>query len=83
MSKFSGIETVNVKDILPVTTDLESLKKNFTTLLSRVVPKYIPYFRKHVDAKAILQHIQCKYLKEMSQKSEVVRALYSVYDFHH
>ena len=57
VSKFSGIETVNVKDILSVTTDLESLKKNVTTLLSRVVRKYMPYFRKHADAKAILQHI--------------------------
>ena len=47
--------------------------------MSRVVRKYMPYFRKHVDAKAIPQHRQLKYSKEMSQKSKVVKALYILF----
>jgi len=39
----------------------------------------MPYFRKHVVAKAIPQHRQLKYSKEMSQKSKVVKALYILF----
>ena len=80
--RFLGIESINLKDILPASSDLISLKKNVTTLLSRIVRKHMPYFRKHIEAKAIPQHIQHKYSKEMSQRSEVVRhCCYICYHF--
>ena len=40
------LKTANVKDVLPTEADTTSLKKNFATLASKIVRKYMPYFKK-------------------------------------
>ena len=72
VSQVPDVSSVNVKDVLPSNQDLEALKDNITVLVCRTTCKYLTFFRKHIDSKAVPQHIIHKYSTEMSLKSEVV-----------
>ena len=56
--------------LLPTAIDDKSIQRNFTILISRVLSKHFPFFKKF--AAGIPKHIKHKYYKEMSKKSEVV-----------
>ena len=62
---------INVYDILPNGDDYKSLKGHFSTLVSRMIVEYLPFFAD--DFKDLTpRHISHKYSKEMSMKSHVV-----------
>ena len=62
---------VNLYDVLPTSNDYESLKKDFTILISRMIIDYLPFFSK--DFKNLVKrHIPHKYSREMCKKSKVV-----------
>ena len=62
---------VNIFDVLPNAQDYTSLKASFTTLVSRLIVKYLTFFSK--DYKPLTcNHIPHKYSKEMSIKSDIV-----------
>ena len=67
------ISSMNMEDILPQEDDVNKLKENLIVLVSRKIRKYMPFFRKHIDAKAVTRHIEHEYSHQMSKKSEVVR----------
>ena len=73
----TGISSVNVDDVLPKPSDSKAIKKNLTILVCRIIQRHMPYFRKHVKAKTVPKHIEHKFLREMSQKSEVVSSLWT------
>ena len=63
---------VNLYDILPSAHDYQKLKNNFAVHVSRVITSHLDFFKE--DFKGLSQqHIQHKYSKEMSKKSEIVR----------
>ena len=62
------------ESILPSPMDDEALKINIATLVSRILVKHIDIFNKSF-ADVVDWHINHKYYKEMSSKSEVVRNL--------
>ena len=69
-SSISSTE-VNLYDVLPTSNDYESLKKDFTILISRMIIDYLPFFSK--DFKNLVKrHIPHKYSREMCKKSKVV-----------
>lgn len=62
---------VDLFDIIPDGSDYQLLKANFTTLVSRIIVKHMPFFS--ADCRGIpQQHIPHKYSRQMSSKSEVV-----------
>ena len=50
---------LNLYSVLPDTTDYESLRKDFTVLVSRIIVTYLPFFSKHFK-KSVVQHITHK-----------------------
>ena len=72
VSQIPDVSSLNVNDVLPSNQDLEALKDNITVLVCRTARKHLTFFRKHIDSKAVPQHIIHKYTTEMSLKSEVV-----------
>lgn len=72
------ISSVNVDDVLPKPCDNEAIRKNLTILVCGLIRRHMPYFRKHVNAKTVPQHIEHEFSREMSQKSEVVSSLWYV-----
>ena len=63
---------MNMENVLPHEDDMDKLKENLTILVSRKIRKYMPFFRKHIDAKAVSRHIEHVYSDHMSKKSEVL-----------
>ena len=65
---------LNLYDILPSAEDYDSLKKDFTTLISRMLHTHLPFFGD--DFKNLAEkHIPHQYSAEMCLKSEVVSIL--------
>lgn len=56
--------------LLPTGGDDKSIQDNFTILISRVLSKNFPFFEKF--ATGVPKHIEHKYYKELSKKSEIV-----------
>ena len=68
-------QTCHLADlILPSMADDHTMKKNFTTLVSRIITKNMPFFNTSFSD-VINWHIKYKYYSEMSKKSEVVSDL--------
>ena len=63
---------MNMENVLPHEDDMDKLKENLTILVSRKIRKYMPFFRKHIDAKTVSRHIEHEYSDHISKKSEVV-----------
>ena len=61
--------------LLPSIEDDTSLVKDIAILLSRILVTYIPFF-KFTFADVVSWHIEHKFYKEMSKKSEAVRIIY-------
>lgn len=62
---------VNLYDVLPSCDDYDSLKRNFSVLISQMIVTYLPFFGR--DFKDVVQrHIPHKHSAEMCKKSEVV-----------
>ena len=80
VSRLPDISSVNVEDVLPSNHDLKVLKDNITVLISRRARKYSTFFRRHINPKAVPQHITHKYTTEMSLKSEVVSTCQHLYN---
>ena len=59
--------------ILPSKEDDEMLRQHFTTLVSHIICTHIPFF-KFAFEDVVEWHIVHRYYKEMSTKSQVVRA---------
>lgn len=60
------IGTVNLSQLLPTLVDENTLTKNFSILISRVLKRYMPFFSKF--GKVIERHIQHEFSNEMAQK---------------
>ena len=80
VSQLPDISSVNVEDVLPSNHDLKVLKDNITVLISQTTLKYLTFFRRHINPKAVPQHITHKYTTEMSLKSEVVSTCQHLYN---
>lgn len=62
---------VNLYNVLPSAQDYQKLKTNFAVHVSRVITTHLDFFKQ--DFKGLSEkHIQHKYSKEMSKKSEIV-----------
>ena len=59
------------KAILPSDEDDSIINSNFSTLISRVLVQYLPFFNLGFQD-VVIWHIQHQYYNEMSQLSEVV-----------
>ena len=59
------------KSLLPSSRDDSTLKKNIAILISRVLCKYLKFFKLSFDD-VVKKHIQHRYYEEMSSKSSVV-----------
>lgn len=69
---------INAFDILPTEEDYQSLKADFSNLISRLIVKYMPFFKD--SFKDIpLKHIPHQYSKEMASKSDIVSSNWPVY----
>lgn len=68
----SSVE-LNLYDILPSSRDYDSLKQDFTVLISRMIVNYLPFFREDFN-NLVEKHIPHKYSHEMCKKSGVVSA---------
>ena len=64
------ITTIQLDNLLPTSTDENSIRNNFSVLVGRVLCKYVPFFKNY--GKGLERHILHEHLREMSQKSEVV-----------
>lgn len=63
-------EAFQSSSILPSNSAGLKIKRNFITLIARVLKKYFPFFTKFSSATP--RHIKHMYSSEMAQKSEVV-----------
>ena len=54
VSQVPDVSSVNAKDALPSNQDLED---NITVLACRTARKHLIFFRKHINSKAVPQHI--------------------------
>ena len=61
----------SVYEILPTTSDYQTLKDNFAILVARILTKHIPYFKQDFSG-LVVNNIPHKYSSEMANKSEVV-----------
>lgn len=51
------ISSMNTEYVLPHEDDVGKLKENLTILVSRRIRRFMSFFRKHIDAKAVPRHI--------------------------
>lgn len=65
-----SLESIDVSTILPTKQDQKAMKVLFGIHVARVLRKYMPFFTKFGDG--LKRHITHQFLKEISQKSEVV-----------
>ena len=64
------VKDVQLVELLPSVDDLQSLKRTWAILISRVLCKYIPTLREFKDV--VIHHIPHEYSEEMAQKSHMV-----------
>ena len=69
-SKITNLWSV-AKSLLPTPADDEALKKNISTLISRVLCKHVKFFKLSCED-MVKQHLQHRFYEEMSSKSVVV-----------
>lgn len=69
------ISSIDLTKLLPNADDDECLRRNFAILIARVLRQYSQYFSRF--GQAVEGHIEHKYSREMSFKSEVVCSCYS------
>ena len=72
-NQYFGVQTEELpfENLLPSTTDYQSLISNFGVLVARVLVAHIPYFKTTFDD-VIVNHIQHEHRIEMSKKSQTV-----------
>ena len=72
-NQYFGVQTEELpfENLLPSTTDYQSLISNFDVLVARVLVAHIPYFKTTFDD-VIVNHIQHEHSFEMSKKSQTV-----------
>ena len=58
----------DLKAILPTSEDQESLRKNFSFLIARVLKKHMPFFKEF--GRGLERHLVHEHYSEMSEKSE-------------
>ena len=66
----ASLSSVKAKKFLPTSDDVSAVKSNFVILVSRIITQYIEGL--HVLSKAVPQHIEHKYSKEIKEKSDVI-----------
>ena len=69
-SKITNLRSV-AKSLLPTPANDEALKKNSSTLISRVLCKHVKFFKLSCED-MVKQHFQHRFYEEMSSKSVVV-----------
>ena len=75
-SKFSDMPPPpgrSVYELLPSTSDYQTLKGNFAVLIARTLVKHIPYFSH--DFQGLVPDIAHPFSSEMAKKSEIVSKL--------
>lgn len=74
--------TLDNKDLasmmVPTAEDDQVLFKHFKILIGRILVENIEFFKATFD-NVVTRHIKHSYSKEMSQRSNVVREIFSVY----
>ena len=68
---------MNLYSILPTSDDYESIKKDFATIISRIVHRHLSFFGAEFK-KLIQRHIPHQYSAEMCEMSEVVSAMFTI-----
>ena len=66
------VSSIDLKELLPICDDEDTLRENFAVLIGRTLAKYIPFFTK------FCKHIAHEFSHEISQKSEVVSSAFLV-----
>lgn len=74
--RIKNINDLALSDILPSVEDCSSIRNNFTVLVARVIVKYLSHFS--MFKKAVTNHIQHQYSRQMEEKSTVVSIMYNV-----